>query len=127
MNRPEQNLHRAVAQFLDVALPADCWWTTIGHGWGKMNKATAGIAKTCGVKAGVPDILIVYRGRAYFIELKAAKGTESAAQKATAALLSDAGARRAVARSIENVAWALEVWGIPLRAKIGALVKGAAA
>ena len=113
VRRPEQNLHRSVAQFLDLVLPADCWWTTIPLGGG--GRIRGAILKSMGAKSGTPDILIVYRGKAYFIELKTTKGTESGAQKLTAAQISMAGARRAIARSIEGVAWALEVWNIPTK------------
>ncbi len=51
MKRPEQALHRAVAAFLDVALPDGAAWTTIEPG-GYRTKAEAGIAKARGVKAG---------------------------------------------------------------------------
>lgn len=120
MKRPEQKLHQAVARYLDLALPADSWWTTIGHGVGKLTKATAGIAKSCGVKPGVPDILIVYQGIAHFIELKAPKGKPSPVQIEVSNKLTDCGAYYGIARSLDDVSYALHVWAIRTKARIAA-------
>ena len=79
--RPEQALHRAAAQFLDVALPDDAVWFHPPNG-GARTKAEAGIFRALGVKAGVPDLVIVYRGRLIAIELKAPRGRLTAAQRA---------------------------------------------
>lgn len=119
MKHPEQQLHFAVARYLDVALPADCWWTTIPLGGG--GRLRGAFVKASGAKKGTPDILIVYRGRAHFIELKADKGRLSVAQQNTIKRLNDAGCSPiGVCRSLEQVSIVLEVFGIKLRARIAA-------
>ncbi len=67
---PEDDFHLTVAQFLDLALPEDACWTTVEPG-GKRDKREAERLKAKGVKAGWPDVQIVYRGRLIVIELKA--------------------------------------------------------
>ena len=80
MKRPEEALHRAVAQFLDLALPEDAVWFHPPNG-GARSKAEAGIFKAMGVKPGVPDVVIIYRSQPIFIELKAPGETPSKTQK----------------------------------------------
>lgn len=120
MKRPEQQLHQAVARYLDLALPADSWWTTIGHGWGKLGKATAGIGKSCGIKAGVPDILILYNGTAHFLELKSGTGRLSKVQQAAADAIINTHAHWALCRSLNDVTFFLKAWSIPTRARVAA-------
>ena len=115
---PEDDLHMAVAQFLDLALPKDACWTTVEHG-GKRGKREAGRLKAKGVKPGWPDIEIIWHGRAYFIELKAPKGLLSDNQITTHLALKQAGALIATLRSVEEVEGTLRGWSIPLRATTG--------
>ena len=116
MKRPEEALHRTVAEFLDVALPEGAAWTTLEPG-GYRTRAEAGIAKARGVKAGWPDVLIVFKGRAIFFELKGPKGRLSAAQKAAHARLRLAGAVVYTVRSLDELAAFLGVV-VPLRARV---------
>ena len=120
---PEEALQRTTAQFLgiekNVALPEDAVWFHPPNG-GARSKAEAGIFKAMGVKAGVPDIIVVYRGRMIAIELKAAGGSLSPAQKDMHARLSMAGALVYTATSVEAVEGFLRGAGVPLRATTGA-------
>ena len=113
-NRPEQSFQRSVASYLDLALPRDAVWFHCPSGGGR-SKAEAGIFKAMGVKPGVPDIIIVYRGRVVAIELKSEKGRLSPAQKLMHAQLSVAGALVYTATRIEEVESFLRVI-IPLKA-----------
>ena len=115
MKRPEAALHRQVAQYLTVALPEDVYWSTIGHGGFRLPPATAGNMKACGLKAGVPDVLIVHDGRAGFIELKAPKGTVSKAQGEAHEAIWKAGGAVAVCKSLDDVIGTLNAWGIRQR------------
>ena len=118
-NRPEEALQRATASYLDLALPRDAVWFHPPNG-GARSKAEAGIFKAMGVKPGVPDLIIIYRGRVVAIELKAPGGTRSPAQKLMHARLSAAGALVYTATSIEEVESFLRVAFIPLKATTGA-------
>ena len=107
----EDALHAAVADLLDLVLLPPAWWTTFPLGGG--GKARGGKLKRRGVKAGVPDILIVCDCQAFWIELKSAKGVLNADQKATIPQLISAGCRVAIARSVADVLAMLDAWGIP--------------
>jgi len=112
----EAQLQRAVAEYLDVALPADAVWTAIGHGGG--GKTRGAILKGMGVKAGMPDIMIIWRGQVIFIELKAGRGGLSRAQKAFHDRLYLAGASITVCRCLSDVHVFLGTRGVPLRARV---------
>lgn len=111
----ELNLHFAVKKYLDLALPPNAFYTTIAHGGFRLPINVARKLKNMGLKAGVPDILVVYRGIAIFIELKNDKGSLSPAQRETIARLSDAGSRTFLCRSIEEVEGTLRAF-MPLKA-----------
>ncbi len=113
----EFDLHKACAQFLDVALPEDAVWFHPASGE-KRPKATAGKLRAMGVKPGIPDLCIIYQGQAVFVELKAGKGRLSDAQEFMQWRLVVAGARVMIeCRSVEALAAFLEQI-IPLRAKV---------
>ena len=118
-NRPEEALQRSVAQYLDLALPEDAVWFHPPNG-GARSKAEAGIFKAMGVKAGVPDIIIIWRARVFAIELKGERGKLSSAQKEMQFRFRMADARVSTARTIEEVEWILREWCVPLRATTGA-------
>lgn len=102
INQPEQQLQRAVAQYLDAVLPADVVWFHPPNG-GFRTKAEAGIFKALGVKPGVPDIVIIWRGRAYFIELKATDGRLSQSQGEMHIRLQNACTDVYLCRSVDDV------------------------
>lgn len=119
MRRPEQLLHQAVARYLDLALPADSWWTTIPLGGG--GRLRGAILNGMGAKKGAPDIFIVYEGRAHFIELKAKRGALTDAQIACHKAIMDAFCPVVrVCRSIGEVEAVLKYWNIPVRARVAA-------
>ena len=59
----EDEVHRAVATYLDLVLSPEATYTTIPGGHRVMTTAP-------GYRRGFPDILIVWRGQAFCIELK---------------------------------------------------------
>lgn len=119
MKRPEQELQKATATLLDTVLPGDAVWFHSPNG-GRRSKAEAGIFKAMGVKAGVPDIVIVWNRQVYMIELKGPKGSLSDAQKALHPRLRDAGAFVQVAASLDEVQGYLDAWQIPTKGRIAA-------
>ena len=102
-NRPEEQLQKAVAQYLDLVLPKDAvWWHTPNQrgtrkGW--ENKMLSAM----GVKAGVPDCVILWNKRLYCVELKAPREYLSDAQKDMHDRLRRAGAKITLARCLEDV------------------------
>ncbi len=123
MKRPEQQLQIQVANYLRVALRPPTFWTAIDHGVGKLGRAEAGLRRARGVKAGLPDLMIIYpwqncTPRIVGIELKAANGTQSLAQKGVEFAWTQARAGYAVCRSVEEVDRVLRMWCIPLHAKL---------
>jgi len=114
--KPEEALHRAVADYLRLALPEDAVWH---H---SPNESKGSVAwnvkrKALGMRAGWPDIEIMWQGRAYFIELKDFGKYLSPVQKKTHGALLKAGAPIATCRRIEEVEGTLRGWGIPLKAR----------
>lgn len=115
----ESTIHRSIAAYLDAALPHDAFWTTFPAGGG--GKARGGQLKRSGLKAGVPDLMIGYRGVMSFIEIKGPRGKLSPEQRDCHARLDDAGFRVALCRSIVEVDGYLRHYlMIPLRCKVAA-------
>jgi hypothetical protein len=118
---PEHDLQKAVAQYLAVALRPPTFWSSLDHGAGKMARASAGLRKARGVKAGLPDVLIMSpvddTGVLVLgIELKSEKGSLSDEQRTVQAAFRACEANYKVCRSIEEVELALREVGIPYRA-----------
>ena len=113
----EAKLHKAVAVYLRFCLVEDAFWFHPPNG-GKRHDATGGQFAAMGVKAGVPDICLIYRGKTHFIELKIDHTYLSAIQKQVHQQLNRAGARVATCRSLPEVESALDAWGIPLRGEV---------
>ncbi len=108
---PEQELQRTVAEYLDSALPPAVFWTSIPAGGG--GSVRGAIIKDTGYRAGTPDILLIYRGWAFLIELKAENGRLSDAQRRVHLELKDAQAPVAVCRSLDDVRVTLSQMGVP--------------
>lgn len=109
----EATLHKITAEWLDLALTQDTFWTTFPAGGGGLMRGAR--LKNSGLRAGVPDILLVNQSQAYFIELKTQIGRLSDAQNECHEALALAGARVATCRSLKDVAAALKEWRIPYR------------
>ena len=113
----EDDLQRQVFQFLDWALPADGIAYAIPNG-GKRHAREAARMKGLGVRAGMPDIGICFRGRALYVELKAPRGVVSEAQREMAKRLNYAGAAVMLCRSVPEVEAALREACVPLRGTV---------
>lgn len=108
----EQDLHLAVAKYFATVLdPTEVFATTFPAGGG--GKARGGRLKSMGLVAGVPDWVLVYRGRVYFIELKTLTGRLSSAQKATIERLRAVDAEVFIARELDDIQHILDIWEIP--------------
>lgn len=114
--KPEQGLHVAVAHYLDLALPDDAVAFHVPNG-GTRNVIEAMTLKRMGVKAGVPDFIILHKGWGFGIELKAGKGGLSEPQIAMHAKFGRCGVPVAVCKSVDEVQAMLDKWGIPVHAR----------
>ena len=116
---PERELHYAVAGYLSLALTDESFFTTIGHGvyGGEARQIRGAMQRRVGQKPGVPDVMVVNKGQAYFLELKSLRGSLTDAQKDTMKKLSAAGSSVAVCRSVDEVAAYLNLWSVPTRIK----------
>lgn len=81
-NRPEQAIQRAVVEYLRILENlGELTFFHVPNGGGR-SRTEAGIFKGLGVRAGVPDlVLMLPGGRTAFIEIKAPQGRMSQAQK----------------------------------------------
>jgi hypothetical protein len=107
----ENQIQRAIAKYLDTVLPVDAFWTAINPMPGKSIVAAAN-SKAMGMKAGVPDILIVFRSDSIWIEVKKEGGYLSKTQKLVHSDIQDAGGRVYTCRSIEDMEEILIMEGI---------------
>jgi len=113
----EETLQRAICHFLTLALPADAVYFAVPNGGLRSPKVAARLRAT-GTRAGVPDLCIIHRGHALFLELKAAHGTMSAVQKEMARRLIYAGAEVMLIRSIDDCERGLREAGVHLRGSV---------
>ncbi len=103
----EADLHKLVADYLDLALIPPTWWSTFpADGASRRGRI--------GLKLGVPDILIIHEGRAHWIELKTARGRVRAQQHELHEALRAAGCFCATCLSLEEVNIVLCNWCLPL-------------
>jgi hypothetical protein len=129
----EDDLAVESAAYLDHVLPDDAvWWHTPNQGRGDGRTAAdargaaimAGKLKAMGLKAGIPDVVIVWRGGVYTTDAKSRTGSLNDAQKAMAGRLARAGAHvQPTYRTLEELESHLIGWGIPLRFRYSELRK----
>ncbi len=113
----EDDLQAAVCTLLKWALPADATFWAVPNG-GLRHKMEAQRMTRLGVRAGIPDLHIVYRGRLYCLELKAPKGQLSATQVQMMRKLEVCGVPTAVIRELSDVTHIMREWNIPLSARL---------
>lgn len=112
---PEADLQVACVEYLVRHVPpapAGPWWSSINPIPAK-SKAAAGRSKAMGMRAGVPDMLFLWRGQTLAIELKAKAGRLRPEQVQHAAEIEANGGRCFTARTLEEFAAILRDAGIP--------------
>lgn len=121
-DNPEQRLQIAVAQYLGHALKAPTIWTAFPAGGG--GKVRGAFLKAMGLKAGWPDILVIYSPDDRIatgvlgIELKAKAGRQTPAQHEIAQAFKDCHAWYVLCRSVDEVERALRFCKVPLSATV---------
>ena len=107
----EQALQRAVVAHLRVRGAPDSFSFHVANG-GFRRPTEAAILKSMGVRAGVPDLICIYRGGVFALELKAEGGKLSDRQREVIELMQRAGATVAVAHGLDAAIQQLETWGV---------------
>lgn len=110
----EDQLQTQIVGYLTWALTDDAMFFAIPNG-GSRHRLEAINLKRTGTTAGIPDLEVLHRGRALFLELKAARGSLSDSQKFTIPRIEQAGCPVAVCRSLADVQTFLAEQGVPLR------------
>lgn len=111
VKRPEQDIQRAVFQHLAARSMPGVFAFHCPNG-GKRSKIEASIFKGLGVRSGVPDVIVLYRSQIFGLELKASSGRLTPIQRQTLNEMEVAGARTAVAKSLDEALVTLEFWGV---------------
>ena len=115
----EWRLQRAIVTYLSKALPETAYFSSIDIG--SAGSAHQGaLRRARGVKAGLPDLLVAFAGRALWLEIKNGSSL-SEPQKLTRDALRANGHAWALVRSLEDVEAACAEAGIPLRATVSAI------
>lgn len=115
----EDDIQRDVVTFLRWALPADAEYCHIPNG-GQRHKRAAARLVGLGLRAGMPDLLVVHQGRALFIELKAPGGVLSSVQRQVIRKLKYCGCLVELCRSVPEVERVLVDAGLRLRGRVSA-------
>lgn len=115
--RPEQALQKAVfAHLRQRGVPGIVAWHTPNglFAGGKRNRKgvaiNASIMSGMGMLAGIPDVLVLYRGYLHCLELKVGRKGPSDAQEKTISDLAAAGARTGIAFGLDQAIDQLEQW-----------------
>jgi hypothetical protein len=107
--RLEQAIQRALADHLRLrAAPGVFWFASEAGGYRSVVEAN--ILKHCGVRRGIPDLLLIKGGKTFGLELKAEGGRLSDAQRLAHEEMRAAGADVAVAVGIDQALEQLERW-----------------
>jgi hypothetical protein len=123
VRRPEEQLHRAVVQLLQVYQSRGLLTFCHVPNGGRRNPIEAAALKAMGTTPGVPDLLIWLPGGGHFqIELKARAGRLSAHQAAWISRMTDMGVAVHVVRSLDALEALLRAKGVPPIGKLAVAI-----
>lgn len=108
----ERQIQRAIIGYLRRVLPGAIVHHSANGIPLRGNRIAMSNAKLDGMIPGFPDVLTLWRGRAYCIEVKAKAGSLSKSQKQMAAQMEAQGIPFAVCRSIDETRETLAGWGV---------------
>ena len=112
--RQEWNEQTRLAKLLAGYLnPENTFWTSLENK--PLSRLSGIFQKKRGVRSGLPDVLVIYRGKPIFVELKSRAGVASKAQKQIHAEMLPAGADWWLARSARAALVALHLSGVVFR------------
>jgi hypothetical protein len=113
--RPEQAIHKAVVAHLrQRGVPGLVFWHTPNgvRGRSRRHHVQGAIAKGMGVRPGVSDLVLLHRGRAYALELKAPTGRPTVEQMEFVSDFNSAGGHACIADGLDRALRVLETWGL---------------
>jgi hypothetical protein len=114
--RQEWTEQTRLAEMLDEYLdPADTFWTSLENK--PLSRLSGIFQKRRGVRSGLPDVLVIWREKPIFVELKSRAGVASKAQKQIRLEMLPAGADWWLARSARAALMALHLSGVVFRHK----------
>jgi hypothetical protein len=109
--RPEATIQKAVIAHLRARGAPGVFACHVPNG-GFRRPIEAAILKGMGVVPGTPDIIAIYQGRVYAMELKASGGRATAAQLACISALDRTGAFTHIAEGLDAAIGWLESYGL---------------
>jgi hypothetical protein len=112
--RQEWTEQTRLAEMLDEYLdPADTFWTSLENK--PLSRLSGIFQKRRGVRSGLPDVQVIWRGKSIFVELKSRAGVASKVQKQVRLEMLPAGADWWLARSACAALMALRLSGVVFR------------
>jgi hypothetical protein len=108
----QRRLAGLLARHLD---PTCTFWTSLENK--PISRISGFLQVKRGVRSGIPDVLVIFRQRPIFIELKSRRGVASKAQKQIRLELLSSGAAWYMARSSRAALMALHLEGVVFRRK----------
>lgn len=109
--RPEQQIQRAVFQHLRQRAAPGVFAFHVPNG-GYRKPKEAAIMKGLGVVAGVPDVMVIFRGAVYALELKAEGGRPTLKQLEAVDNIRNAGGFACICEGLDRALRCLEAWQI---------------
>jgi hypothetical protein len=106
----QTKLAETLPRYLD---PACTFWSALENK--PISRLSGMFAKRRGVRSGLPDVHVLYRGKSIYVELKSHRGVASKVQKQVRAELLAAGAEWWMARSAGAALTALHLSGVVFR------------
>ena len=117
--RQEWSEQTKLAGLLKRHLDPSCtFWTSLENK--PISRISGVFQKRRGVRSGLPDVPVLYRGKPIFIELKSRRGVASKVQKQIRLEMLPAGASWWMARSARAALMALHLSGVVFRRKLEA-------
>jgi len=109
--RPEEAIQRAVFAHFAVRGARGVFAFHPANG-GYRLPVEAAVLKGLGLVPGVPDVIAIYQGQCFALELKAPGGCVSEQQRAVIAAMEAAGATCGIAEGLDAALRTLESWGL---------------
>jgi hypothetical protein len=120
---PEHSIQRTVAGVLRLEIGPEAKISEQGVTWFSIDHANhhgevPGARVGRGIPPGIFDMVVLYQGRAFWIELKSRDGIVSDPQRSMAATLLLSGCRIGVARDVDEVLACIDAWGVPRKRRV---------